>query len=139
MASDATNLSTVDDNSQPIINDIRYQRQIDFTQHLDEQSALLLNFQQQIFKATFENWKQFSEIQINSAIDFFQSVVEQGLSARERLGLITEQQLRRLQEIAIFEQSLTLDAVEIFHAQSGAMREQVADIWQPTSNPYNEQ
>jgi N-glycosylase/DNA lyase len=45
------------------------------------------------------------------------------------LGLLTEQQLRRLQEITIFEQNLTLDAVEIFQAQSGAMREQVADIW----------
>lgn len=98
-------------------------------QHWDDQSALLLNFQQQILEATFKNWKQFSQVQINSTLDIFNFAMEQSLLVRERLGLLTEQQLRRLQEITIFEQNLTLDAVEIFQAQSGAMREQVADIW----------
>jgi hypothetical protein len=124
------------DNNHPSMgkSDLAHQQLLNFTQQLDDKSALILNFQQTIFKAVFEIWKNLTQAQINLAIDLFQLVMEQSLSARERLGIITEYQLKRLQEITISEQSLTLEAAEIFQAQTEAVREQVSGIWRPGLN-----
>lgn len=136
MALNGNSVPSLDNNHHAVWkNDLTSQQLLNLTQQLDDKSALILDLQQTAFKATFEIWKNFSQAQINLVIDLFQLVMEQSLSARERLGIIAEYQLRRLQEITISEQSLTLEAAEIFQAQTEAVCEQVTEIWRPNSDP----
>lgn len=132
MALNGTKSSTIK-NDRSLESDLFGQQLSALTQQFDSQAMAMLRFQQDMMRVVTEVWKSTVLAQTNVVFDLFQIVVEQNLSVRERLGVISEYQLKRLQEIVTFEQGLTLDAAEIFQAQTGATHEQFAGVWHPAS------
>ncbi|MCB0209487.1 MAG: hypothetical protein KDJ52_09165 [Anaerolineae bacterium] len=99
----------------------------------NENGQAILDVQEKLIKGNFNLWKKWSQFYINFSVDATQQTVEQLLSLRERLGIIAENELKRMYELLTSEQELTLDAAEVFQAQVKAASDQMTEIFTPPS------
>lgn len=106
---------------------------LDAAEKMEENGRSLLDVQQKVFRSSFALWKEWSQFHINFDIDVLQQSVDQLMAVRERLGIIAENELKRLYEISTSEQKLTLDAAEVFQSQVKVASEQVAEIFSPVA------
>lgn len=109
------------------------QTMLDATDKIDENSRAILEVQQKLFQNSFNLWKDYSQFYINFSVDAVQQTFDQALAVRERLGIIFENELKKMHELLTSEQKLTLDAAEVFQAQAQAASSQVTEMFTPRS------
>ena len=106
---------------------------LDIADQMSENGQLMLEVQQKFFENGFGLWKQGSQFYINFGVDVTQQTLDQLMALRERLGIIFENELKRLHELLTSEQQLTLDAAEVFQAQVKVASDQVTEMFTPPS------
>ena len=106
---------------------------MDAADKFNNNGQAMLEVQQKLMRGSLDLWKEWSQFHINIGVDATQQTVEQLLSLRERLGIIAENELKRMYELLTSEQELTLDAAEVFQAQVKAASDQMTEIFTPTS------
>lgn len=106
---------------------------LDVADKMSENGQLMLEVQQKFFENSFGLWKQGSQFYINFGVDVTQQTLDQLMALRERLGIIFENELKRLHELLTSEQKLTLDAAEVFQAQVKVASDQVTEMFTPPS------
>ena len=106
---------------------------LDIADKMSENGQLMLEVQQKLFENSFGLWKQGSQFYINFGVDVTQQTLDQLMALRERLGIIFENELKRLHELLTSEQKLTLDAAEVFQAQVKVASDQVTEMFTPPS------
>ena len=106
---------------------------LDAAEKMEENGRALLDVEQKIYQSGFALWKEWTQFHINFNVDVVQQTADQLLAVRERLGIIAENELKRLYELLTSEQKLTLDAAEVFQAQVKVASEQAAEIFIPAA------
>jgi hypothetical protein len=97
------------------------------SQACDETKAIVES-QQKMLKEGFEMWQQYNQSYYDFILEALRRNSEQLFVFQENLGEIAESNLKRAQELILDEQSLALDAAEVFQAQTHATSAQVAGL-----------